>query len=223
MQAAPEHAGTLYIDGHVRVYNGHQTKLPRHYVARQKLCLRATSDYWVNAMDGQPFFVVHQAVDPGMIKVIEQDILPRLQRDVPNQPDEATLTANPLRHRFSMVFDREGYSPGFMRRMKDKRIACLTYHKYPGNEWSEDEFHDCTVTMANGETATMKLAERGSCMSNKLWVREIRKLTNRGHQTAIVSTDYVSEAATLAVSMFARWSQKNFFKYLIKNTIILTV
>jgi len=45
MNAAPEHAGTLYIDGHVRVYNGHQTKLPRHYVARQKLCLRATSDY----------------------------------------------------------------------------------------------------------------------------------------------------------------------------------
>jgi len=65
MEMAPEQAGTLYIDGHVRVYNGHQTKLPRHYVARQKLCLRATSDYWVNAMDGQPFFVVHQAVTRG--------------------------------------------------------------------------------------------------------------------------------------------------------------
>jgi len=44
MEAAPEQAGTLYIDGHVRVYNGHQTKLPRHYVARQKLCLRASGD-----------------------------------------------------------------------------------------------------------------------------------------------------------------------------------
>ena len=117
MEAAPEHAGTLYIDGHVRVYNGHQTKLPRHYVARQKLCLRATSDYWVNAMDGQPFFVVHQAVDPGMIKVIEQDILARLDRDVPNQPGAAALAADPLRHRFTLVFDREGYSPSFFKRM----------------------------------------------------------------------------------------------------------
>jgi hypothetical protein len=213
MFAAPEHAGTLYIDGHVRVYNGHQTKLPRHYVARQKLCLRATSDYWVNAMDGQPFFVVRQAVDPGMIKVIEQDILPRLHRDVPAQPDEAELAANPLRHRFSMVFDREGYSPDFFKRMKDQRVACMTYHKYPGVNWPEDEFRICTVKMPSGQMVEINLAERGSCLSNKLWVREIRKLTRRGHQTAIIATDYVSEAAPLAVAMFARWSQENFFKY----------
>ena len=44
MEAAPEQAATLYIDGHVRVYHGQQTKLPRHYVARQRLCLRATPD-----------------------------------------------------------------------------------------------------------------------------------------------------------------------------------
>ena len=46
MAAAPEQAGILYVDGHVRVYHGQQTQLPRHYVARQKLCLRATVDYW---------------------------------------------------------------------------------------------------------------------------------------------------------------------------------
>ena len=57
MQAEPEQAGVLLVDGHTRVYHGSQTKLPRHYVARQKLCLRATVDFWVNAMDGQPFFV----------------------------------------------------------------------------------------------------------------------------------------------------------------------
>jgi hypothetical protein len=45
MEDAPDLAGTLYIDGHVRVYHGRQTALPKHYVARQKLCLRATTDY----------------------------------------------------------------------------------------------------------------------------------------------------------------------------------
>ncbi len=213
MDAAPEHAGTLYIDGHVRVYNGYQTKLPRHYVARQKLCLRATSDYWINAMDGQPFFVVHQAVDPGMIKVIEQDIIPRLLRDVPEQPNAAALAANPLLHRVRMVFDREGYSPGFFKRMKEKRVACMTYHKYPKADWSKDEFHACDVKLTNGQVVKMDLAERGSCLSNKLWVREVRKLTNSGHQTAIVSTDYVADAPALAIAMFSRWSQENFFKY----------
>jgi hypothetical protein len=213
MEAAPEQAGTLYIDGHVRVYNGDQTKLPRHYVARQKLCLRATSDYWVNAMDGQPFLVIHQAVDPGMIKVIEQEILPRLEQDVPHQPSAVELKADPLRHRFTLVFDREGYSPAFLARMKAKRVACMTYHKYPGDDWPVEEFHPYSLEMPGGQKTEMKLAERGSCLSNRLWVREIRKLTERGHQTAIITTDYRLNPAPLAVAMFSRWSQENFFKY----------
>jgi len=213
MAAVPEQAGVLYIDGHVRVYHGSQTALPRHYVARQRLCLRATTDYWVNAMDGQPFFVVNQAVDPGLIQVIEQAIVPRLDRRVPAQPAPAPLAADPRRHRFTLVFDREGYSPDFLLRMKTQRIACLTYHKFPGADWSQEEFAPCPVRLASGELVTLQLAERGTCLSNGLWVREVRKRSERGHQTAILCTDYRSEAAPLAAAMFARWSQENFFKY----------
>jgi hypothetical protein len=213
MEAAPEQAGTLYIDGHVRVYHGQQTQLPRHYVARQRLCLRATTDYWVNAMDGQPFFVVNQAVDPGLIQVIEKEIITRLDQEVPDQPSAEALEADPLRHRFTLVFDREGYSPAFFARMKQQRVACLTYHKYPGEAWPEEEFQPQSVALASGQVVSMQLAERGSCLSNRLWVREIRKLTERGHQTAILTTDYRSDFAPLAGAMFARWSQENFFKY----------
>ena len=48
-------AAELYFhcDGHVRVYHGEQTALPRHYVARERLCLRATTDYWINAIAGR--------------------------------------------------------------------------------------------------------------------------------------------------------------------------
>ena len=67
MELAPEQAGELYIEDHVRVYNGQQIQLPKHHVARQKLCLRATTDYWVNAMDGQPLMVINKVVDPGLI------------------------------------------------------------------------------------------------------------------------------------------------------------
>jgi hypothetical protein len=86
MEAAPEQAATLSIDGHVRVDHGQQTKRPRHSVARQRLCLRATTDYWVKAMDGSPFLVVHHAIAPGLLKVIEQDMLPRLEEPVPGPP-----------------------------------------------------------------------------------------------------------------------------------------
>ncbi len=44
----------MRFDGHVRLYHGQQTELPRRYVARQKLCLRGTTDYWVNDALGQP-------------------------------------------------------------------------------------------------------------------------------------------------------------------------
>jgi hypothetical protein len=74
MAEAPEDATVLYIDGHVRVYRGTTKTLPEHCVARQRLCLSATADYWVNAMDGQPFFVVSQAVDPGLLQVMEHQL-----------------------------------------------------------------------------------------------------------------------------------------------------
>jgi hypothetical protein len=62
----------------------------------------------------------------------------------------------------------------------------------------------------------------GVCLSNKLWVREIRKLTERGHQTAILSTDYQAGLTRIGASIpsaklrtgFARWSQENYFKYM---------
>ena len=136
MQSAPEQASILYIDGHVRVYNGHQTKLPRHHAARQKLCLRATTDYWINAMDGQPFMVLNKAVDPGMIKVIENDILPQLEKTLPDFVSAEELSADPLLHRFTLVCDRESYSPSYFKRLKAQRVACLIYHKHPGEKWS---------------------------------------------------------------------------------------
>lgn len=214
MEADPESAAALYIDGHVRVYHGGQTKLPRHYVARQRLCLRATTDYWVNAMDGQPFFLITKEVDPGLINVIENEIVPRLSTEVPHQPTPAELEADPLLHRFTLIFDREGYSPQLFEKMKQLRIACLSYHKYPDEDWLESEFNVRRVRLVSGAIVEMKLAERGVFIGKKIWLREIRKLSESGHQTAVLSTDYRLDIERLAAAMFARWSQENFFKYM---------
>jgi prepilin-type processing-associated H-X9-DG protein len=212
MQGAPEQAQVLYVDGHVRVYHGDQTELPRHYVSRQRLCLRAAVDYWVNAMDGQPFFVVPQDVDPGLVKVLENEILPRLEQEVPGQPTAEELAKNPLLHRFTVIFDREGYSPELLKKAKERRIACLTYRKKPGQDWPEEEFTEQEVKLVSGNVTTMRLAERGVYLGGKVWVREIRRLTASGHQTAIAATDYRSDLAASAASMFARWCQENSFR-----------
>ena len=214
MAAEPQSAGVLYVDGHVRVYHGHLTQLPRRYVARERLCLRATTDYWVNAMDGQPFFVVTQPVDPGLIQVLEEKIVPRLLAEVPGQPTSEQLANDRLLHRFTIVFDREGYSPELLARLKSQRIAAITYHKFPGAEWALEEFSRCAVRLVNGEEVTLEMAERGVQLSNGLWVREVRHRDSRGHQTSMLSTDYRSALTGVAARMFARWCQENFFKYM---------
>jgi hypothetical protein len=214
MEAQPESAGTLYIDGHVRVYNGKLTQLPRRYVARQRLCLRGTTDYWVNAMDGQPFFAVTQAADPGLLQTLEQHIVPQLLAEVPGQPSAEALAANPYRARFTMIFDRAGYSPEFFKERWKQRIALITYHKFPEGQWAEAEFSPRQVRLVSGEEVELELAERGTRLSNGFWVREVRQRDETGHQTAMLATDYLRELGGVAVALFARWCQENFFQYM---------
>jgi len=184
-------------------------------VARERLCLRATTDYWINAMDGQPFLYVNKEVDPGLIATLKQDVIPWLEANTNKTPEqERRLVADARAHWFTMVFDREGYSPDLFEQMGKKRIAILTYHKFPQDDWRNEEFATHSVTLAGGETVITQLAERGCQLSNNLWVREIRKLTDSGHQTSILTTNFQAPMTTLAVSLFARWSQENFFRYM---------
>ena len=215
MALDPHAAGTLLVDGHTRVYHGSKANLPRRYVSRERLCLRGTTDYWVNAMDGAPFFCITKAVDPGLIQTMEEDIIPRLLVDIPGQPTEAALHASPRLHRFTLIFDREGYSPEFFARCKARRIACLSYHKHPGADWEEHEFfpHQHTHHLT-GEKSTLQLAERGTRLSNDLWVRELRKREPDGHQVSVLATDYTNPLKQISLAMFSRWSQENFFKYM---------
>jgi predicted nucleic acid-binding Zn-ribbon protein len=122
-----------------------------------------------------------------------------------------------------MIFDREGYSPSFFRRMwQEHRIACVTYHKFPKEDWPTPGFSEVTATMPNGELVTMMLAERGSLVGarDSVWMREVRKLTSTGHQTSLVSTAYGQEGLRDAVALFSRWCQENFFRYMMEHYAI---
>lgn len=224
MNADPEAAGVLYVDGHVRVYHGGLSKPPRRYVSRERLCLRGTTDYFVNDIIGRPFFVVEKPVDPGLLATLENDIVPVLLKDVPGQPTGQDLADNPYLCRFVIVFDREGYSPGFFARMwKQHRIACLTYHKFPRGDWPEEWFSETEVTMPDGEKVVMSLAEMGSLVGSgkdAIWMREVRKKSKSGHQTSLISTAYELPPDQLAVRMFSRWCQENFFRYMMQHFAI---
>jgi len=224
LEAAPELAGALYVDGHVRLYHGSLTALPKRYVARQRLCLRGTTDYWVNDILGQPFFAVERPIDHGLLEALKSDIVPRLLQEVPGQPSAAELEADRYRARFVILFDREGYSPEFFKEMwQTHRIACITYHKYPKDDWPTSEFVEIETTLPGGERVSLKLAERGTWIGDKksgLWVREVRKLTTSGHQVSLISTAYGESAREDSIRLFSRWSQENFFHYMMQHFAI---
>ena len=204
-----EGVGLFCVDGHVRVYHGSLGPLPRLYVAREKLLLRGTTDYWVNGLGGAPFFVVTQPIHAGLIAALREQVIPRLLADAP-QWEAGQRQADPRALRFTIIFDREGFSPEFFQELTDQRIGVLTYHKYPGENWPGQEFSVHSVRLPTGEVVERELAERGTQLSNGLWLREVRERSPEGTQSSILSNHRGLNLLPIAVRMPARWSRENF-------------
>ena len=88
--------GFLYVDGHVRVYHGQRT-LPKAHVARMRMPMPATSDYWVGDATSEPLFVVTAEANAGLVKML------------PVVLDEIRVLVG--ERRITIVFDRGGWSP----------------------------------------------------------------------------------------------------------------
>jgi len=220
MEADPQEAGYLYVDGHVRVYHGTGALLPRRYVSRERLCLRGTTDYWINDALGRPFFVVSKAVTDGLASTLLEEIVPELLASVPSQPTQAQLDADPLLPRFVMIFDREGSTHSLLSKLWEQRIGAITYRKAVNDEWPESEFAETEVPVPGGGFTLQQLASRQtmlSTLSAAIPVLEIRCLTQTGHQTAIITTARGLQNPVVACRMFSRWCQENFFKYMMQH------
>ena len=121
-----------------------------------------------------------------------------------------------------LVFDREGYSPDFFYDLWQDRISIATYKKNVTDKWDEAGFSEYTGKLPFGTEKTIELAERGVLLQNKgskkkIWAREIRNKSKSGHQTSIVTTNYKLPIIIIGLYMFARWSQENFFKYMMQE------
>ena len=218
----PELSGVLYIDGHVKIYHGQETNLPKRFVSRLRLCMSGTTDYWVNDKMGQPFFVINKTISEGLIATIKDEVLPRLEQDIPNQPTAQELANDAHLHKYMLVVDREGYSPDFFYDLWQQRVAICTYNKNVKDQWPSDEFTIHSGTLTSDLEQKIELAERCVLLQNKtsdkkIWVREIRKKSQSGHQTSIITTNFKLSALLIGLHMFARWSQENFFKYMMEN------
>jgi hypothetical protein len=215
MQSDPQLAGVLYVDGHVRAYHGDQTRMPERFSSRDRLCVRSLMDYWVCDRDGKPFFVVSAVGTEGMLHHLRTTIVPRLLSEVPNQPTNDELAADPNRHRFLIVFDREGYSPAFFAELwNNHRIAAVTYRKGNYELWDHARFNTHNVALPFGNTVEMHLAEASDTVIADVPLREIRRLScDKKHQSAMITTCRNTPMVPMAGHLFARWSQENFLNF----------
>lgn len=195
-----ERIGMLYIDGHVRPYNGKKHKLPKTHVARRRLCMPATTDFWVNDKNNEPIFFVTAEANNSLLSMIDKEILPEIREVV--REDE----------RITIIFDREGWSPNYFKKWKEQKIDIITYRKGKYDMWPENCFipESC---VKKGKKVEYKLGER-SVKINDIWVREVRRLCDNGHQTSIITTRQDLLCIEIATSMFKRWGQENYFRYM---------
>ena len=206
----------FYIDGHVRVYHGYQANLTKRYVSREKLCLAGTTEFWVNNELGMPYLVVFSELNEKLKTVILEQVVPALLRDTASYVSEDELQKDKELARFTLVFDREGYDVAFFKQLwNDYRIAVLTYRKAVKDVWPESDFEDCTTTVI-AKNVTMKLCEK-PFETNGFALREIRRRSENNHQTSIVTTLPKVSMEVLAGKMFSRWSQENFFRYMVQD------
>src|SRR2546425_1992728 len=192
--------GLLYIDGHVRPYHGTTQTLPEAYVTRRRLCMPATTDVWVQQQDAQPLFVVTAPANDDLLAMLRREILPEVRRLVGER-------------RVTMVFDREGWSPKFFQELHTQGFDVLTYRKGAYAAWPGRAFQ--TVTgVVDGRRVSYELAERSTELLPGFRMREVRRLCENGHQTAIVTTRDDLPIEVVAYRMFERWTQENFFRYM---------
>jgi hypothetical protein len=191
--------GFLYTDGHVRVYHG-QHALPKAHVARMRISLPATSDYWVNESAGDPLFVVTAEANAGLVKM-----LPGILRQV-------RALVGP--RRVTVVFDRGGYSPKLFQQMQTDGFDLLTYRKGRYPRIPRTRFQP-RRTRSGGRIVSYVLADQEvRLLKGKLRLRQVTRLMENGRQTPILTSRRDLPAAQVAYRMFERWRQENFFKYL---------
>jgi len=144
----------------------------------------------------------------------------RYSENLVRQPTQSELDIDPQLHRFVIVFDRECSNYKLLAQLWEQRIGAITYRKNVKDKWPTEEFKPETVPVISGDITAMMLALRQSTLSaqgHSIAVTEVRRLTETGHQTAIITTARKLGTTTIASRMFARWCQENFFAYMIQH------
>jgi transposase len=198
--------GFLYVDGHVRAYHGKRV-IPKGYVTRQRIAGPATTDYWINDKKGDPLFVVTAEANAAMTRML----IPILQ--------EVRKLVGTNR-RLTVVFDRGGWSPKLFKSILDMHFDILTYRKGRFRYVAEKRFVLRKAKLEGRRVEYLLHDQAVRFLKGKLRLRQVTRLTETRHQTAVMTSRWDLRDIVVAYRMFERWRQENFFKYMRQEFLI---
>jgi len=190
-------ASYLYVDGHVKVYNG--TRLvPEVWNSHRRMPLPGIVQYFVNDLRGRPLLVVTEEVRGNLAKSLPS-VIGAIRQVVGDQ-------------RFTVIFDRGGYDGQLFKWLVKQGLDFITYQR--GEVHLDDDLFARREVRWDGQRVRFSIAEDAVTVGDSgPWRRIV--IRTPGHQRPILtSLDAKGIAAgRVAALMLTRWRQENFFKY----------
>ena len=186
----------LYIDGHMKMYSG-KRKLAECWNTQRRRPLPGVLTHFVNDLQGRPLLFVTEEANVTLAKA-----MPRVVKAIRNVLGDRS---------FTVIFDRGGYDGKLFTWLRQEKIDFITYQQ--GDPKLSKERFSRRETRFEGKKVRMWIAEDQVPVAGSGPWRRIVVRTKNGHQTPILTSLTELPAARVAVLMFARWRQENFFKY----------
>ncbi len=191
-------ASYLYVDSHVKVYNGSRL-VPEVWNAQRRMPLPGIVQYFVNDLHGRPLLVVTDEVRGNLAKSLPA-VIAAVRQVVGDR-------------RFTVIFDRGGFDGQLFTWLVAQNLDFITYQR--GEVHLPDEQFARREVRWDGQRVRFHLAEDAVKVGDSGPWRRIVIRAPDGHQTPILTSldAEVVAAARVTALMLARWRQENFFKY----------
>jgi len=190
-------ASYLYVDAHVKVYNGARL-VPEVWNSHRRMPLPGIVQYFVNDLRGRPLLVVTEDVRGNLAKSLPS-VISEVRKVVDDQ-------------RFTVIFDRGGYDGQLFKWLVEQGLDFITYQR--GEVHLDDDLFARHEVRWDGQRVRFSIAEDAVTVGDSgPWRRIV--IRTPGHQRPILTSldPKVIAAARVGALMLTRWRQENFFKY----------
>ena len=200
----------LYVDGHVRAYQG-QKKIQKAHSNRLQFPAPATVETWVSDAAGDPVMMV--MAEPAAALTTELgNLLPLLREAIGDD------------RRVLVGFDRGGWSPALFQKMSGAGFDVLTWRKgstpdiTPGEKFTLVDYVDeAGLThrwMAADTTVEVKTDQKCGVFTMRQISQEVlTPSTGQIRQIHVLTTRTDLPIGEVLFRMGARWRIENYFRY----------